>query len=63
MDVKLAWVLGGMSVWVSCWVVRSKTHRPRRERESVVKRVSVRRGKLVEDRLAGGVGREGDVER
>lgn len=28
----------GTSVWVSCWVVRSKIQRPRRERERKVKR-------------------------
>lgn len=35
--------VGGVRVWVSCWVVRSKIQRPRREMERVVKRRRVGR--------------------
>ena len=35
-----------MRVWLSCWVVRSKIQRPRREREREVKRRRGRKGEL-----------------
>jgi hypothetical protein len=49
-------------VCVSCWVVRSKTQRPRRERERKVKRVRARVvGEVVtrRDRIGKEMGREG----
>jgi hypothetical protein len=52
--VKEERVAGGTSVCVSCWVVRSKIQRPRRENERVVNR---RSGRSIEILAVGWVGR------